>query len=48
MEEAIRQIQSNSREYARKQLTWFRKDKEMTWFHPDNIVDIIKHIDANL
>lgn len=48
LEETIRQIQSNSREYARKQLTWFKKDKEVTWFHPNKIDEIVKHIDANL
>jgi tRNA dimethylallyltransferase len=31
-EEAIGQIKSNSRRYARKQLTWFKKDPEMKWF----------------
>lgn len=48
LEEAIRQIQSNSREYARKQLTWYKRDPDITWFHPDNIEDIITHIDNNL
>lgn len=33
-EEAVRQIQSNSRQYARKQLTWYKRDAEMTWFDP--------------
>ena len=36
-EEAIRQIQSHSREYMRKQLTWFKRDKEIKWFHPDDM-----------
>lgn len=31
-EEAIAQIKSNTRRYARKQLTWFRKDPEIHWF----------------
>ena len=33
-EEAIRQIQSNTRRYMRKQLTWFKKDATIGWFHP--------------
>ena len=37
LEEAIRQIQSNSRRYARKQLTWYKRDAEMQWFHPENV-----------
>lgn len=44
-EEAIRQIQSNTRRYMRKQLTWFKKDEDIAWFHPDNIEEIINYID---
>ena len=33
VEEAIRQIQSHTREYARKQLTWYKKDPMVTWFN---------------
>ena len=46
-EEAIRQIQSNTRQYMRKQLTWYKKDERVTWFEPDNIEDILKYIDNN-
>jgi tRNA dimethylallyltransferase len=35
-EEAIERIKANTRKYARKQLTWFRKDPEINWFHPDD------------
>ncbi len=45
LEEAIFKIQSNSRRYMRKQLTWFKKDNSIKWFHPDNIEEIIKYID---
>lgn len=47
-EEAVRQIQSNTRRYARKQLTWYKRDAEMVWFHPENIKEIIKYIDSRL
>lgn len=47
-EEAIRQIQSHSREYMRKQLTWFKRDEEITWFPPDNVKEIINYIDCCL
>lgn len=40
-DEAIRQIQSNTRKYARKQTTWFRRDKEATWLHPDEWEKIV-------
>lgn len=47
-EEAIRQIQSNTRRYMRKQLTWFKKDENIQWFHPDNIKEIINYIDKTI
>jgi tRNA dimethylallyltransferase len=34
-EEAIRDIQTHTRHYAKRQLTWFRKDEEMIWVAPD-------------
>lgn len=33
--EAITRIKQNTRHYAKRQLTWFRKDKEMLWFNAD-------------
>lgn len=47
-EEAIRQIQSNTRRYMRKQLTWFKKDESTQWFSPDNIEDILNCIDKDI
>jgi tRNA dimethylallyltransferase len=41
---AIEKIKRNSRVYARKQMTWFKRDPEITWFHPDDEAAIIKHI----
>ena len=35
-EEAVRLLKRNSRRYAKRQLTWFRKDSEFAWFHPDD------------
>ena len=46
LEEAVRQIQSNTRRYMRKQLTWFKRDCEITWFSPDNIKEIINYIES--
>ena len=45
LQEALRQIQSNTRQYARKQLTWYKKDQDITWFNPDDIEKIITYID---
>lgn len=44
LEEAIFKIQSNTRRYARKQLTWYKRDAEMTWFSPDNIEEILNYL----
>lgn len=35
-EYAIGMIQQNTRRYAKKQLSWFGRDKEIRWFHPDD------------
>ena len=48
LEEAVRQIQSNSRRYARKQLTWYKRDAEIMWFNPENVNEITNYIDSRL
>lgn len=48
LEQAIFKIQSNSRRYCRKQLTWFKRDESIAWFNPDNIKEIINYIDNKL
>ena len=40
-EEAIRLLKRNSRRYAKRQLTWFRRDAEIRWFHPDQLEEIL-------
>lgn len=42
---AIEKIKQNTRIYSRKQMTWYRKNSEITWFHPCEIDKIISHID---
>lgn len=44
LDEAILKIQSNTRRYARKQLTWYKKDATFRWFHPDKIEEILNYI----
>ena len=36
LDEAVERIKGNTRRYARKQLTWFKRDTQMRWFHPDD------------
>lgn len=45
-EEAVALIQRNSRRYAKRQLTWFRRDEEVAWFRPDEDTAIIQHIES--
>ncbi len=44
LDEAIERMKGNTRRYARKQLTWFRRDTEMQWFHPKQQEDILNYI----
>ena len=41
---AIALIQQNSRHYAKRQLTWLRRDPDIHWFHPDQEADILAFI----
>jgi tRNA dimethylallyltransferase len=43
-EEAIRLLKRNSRRYAKRQMTWFKKDPEMVWFTPDQADEIFRYI----
>ncbi len=47
-EKAIELIKRNSRRYARKQLTWFRKDDQMNWFEPEKTKEIISFIENQI
>ena len=47
LEEAVERIKGNTRRYARKQLTWYKKDPEITWFSPNDTELIIKHIERD-
>jgi len=44
LEEAIRLIKRNSRRYAKRQITWFNRDKTIRWFHPSQKDDILNYI----
>lgn len=45
---AIDLIKRNSRRYAKRQLSWFRRDKEINWFHPAQTEEIIKFAKSSL
>lgn len=44
LEEAIELVKRNSRRYAKRQLTWFRRDEEIGWFSPDRVEEIIQFV----
>jgi tRNA dimethylallyltransferase len=46
LDEAVERMKGNTRRYARKQLTWFKRDEEVRWVHPDQIDEIFKYIEA--
>jgi tRNA dimethylallyltransferase len=43
---AIELIKRNSRRYAKRQQTWFRRDPDIVWFHPSEIAAITGHIES--
>ena len=47
-EEMIRLLKRNSRRYAKRQLTWFTRDEEITWFHPAAVGDVTAFIEEKL
>jgi tRNA dimethylallyltransferase len=46
--EAIRLLKRNSRRYAKRQFTWFRRDPEIRWFHPDQSEAILTWIESQI
>lgn len=45
---AIEKIQQNSRIYSRKQMTWFKRDKEIRWFHPEQETEIVTYLRSQI
>ena len=39
---AVEKIKKNTREYAKKQMTWFAHDTSIQWFHPNKVDDIFQ------
>lgn len=46
LEDAAMLIKKNTRQYAKRQMTWFKKDKEIKWFHPSEIKQIEIYLDS--
>jgi tRNA dimethylallyltransferase len=45
---AISMIKQNTRRFAKRQLTWFRRDETTTWFEPSQIHEIITYLAKKL
>lgn len=48
LEQAIRDIKTNTRRYAKRQLTWLKRDEVMEWFPPAPAANIIQHIEQQM
>ena len=48
LEEAVELIKRNTRRYARRQISWFKRYKDLIWFRPDNITEIEKYIEKSV
>lgn len=46
-EEAIRLLKRNTRRYAKRQLTWFKRDEDIRWYNPSDGTGIISHIQGS-
>jgi len=44
LDEAVRLLKRNTRHYAKRQLTWFKKDPEIRWFNPADKTGIISSV----
>lgn len=45
-DQAVELIKRNSRRYAKRQLTWFRRDAHVCWFRPEQVAEIIAYADS--
>lgn len=45
-EKAVELIKRNSRRYAKRQMTWWSRDKEIVWFRPEEVQEIIGYING--
>lgn len=47
-EDAVALIKQNTRNYAKRQMTWFKKDDGIRWFQPEQKEEIISFINSKL
>ena len=44
LDEAVNMLKQNTRHYAKRQLTWFKRDPAIAWFHPAQVNDMMQYI----
>lgn len=47
-DEAVELIKRNTRRYAKRQMTWFRRDARIAWFPPSHVEEILRHIEEQM
>lgn len=48
LEAAVDKIKQNTRRFAKRQLTWFRRDEEIRWFEPGQSTEVMQYIELQL
>lgn len=48
LEKAIEQVKTNTRQYAKRQLTWFRKDTAIQWLAPQQVGEMIEWVESKI
>ena len=48
LETAVDQLKTNTRQYAKRQMTWFKRDAGFTWFHPGSPASVKTYLEEKL
>jgi tRNA dimethylallyltransferase len=48
LEQAVEQIKLNTRQYAKRQMTWFRKNNNYKWFNPEDLGAMIEYVENTM
>jgi tRNA dimethylallyltransferase len=48
LEQAVEEIKQNTRQYAKRQITWFKKEKDIKWFDPEQTDEIAQYIESKI
>jgi tRNA dimethylallyltransferase len=48
LDTAVALIKQNTRRFAKRQLTWFKRDRDTQWFHPTDIPAMINYVNEQI